>query len=174
MTCPHFCDSACRNQKAPSGKRRMQAGPGMVGRPAWALRMAGIKGSTEVAQMSRPVHVASKSRDGEHTACTRHTAASAWGVTGPNSQRRKLNATRPEGPRLRKQPGYRAGGGGGHGPCRPDRPPAVWASGRSGEPQGGRLCPGEPGRGKLSQSFGKDFTDHRARVEPYPCYLLAV
>lgn len=25
-----------RNQEAPSGRRRMQAGPGMVGRPAWA------------------------------------------------------------------------------------------------------------------------------------------
>ena len=65
--------------------------------------------------MSRPVHVASKSRDCEHTACTRHTAASAWGVTGPNSQRRKLNATWPEGVQAQKYLGYRAGGGAGRG-----------------------------------------------------------
>ena len=46
--------------------------------------------------------------------------------------------------------------------CRPERPPEVWASRRPGEPQGGRLCPEGPGRGKLLQSFGEDFTDHRA------------
>lgn len=59
--------------------------------------------------------MASKSRDGEHTACTRHTSASAWGVTGPNSQRRKLNATWPEGVQIQKHLGYRAGGGAGRG-----------------------------------------------------------
>ena len=67
--------------------------------------------------MSRPVHVVSKSRDGEHTACTGHTAASVWGVTGPNSQRRKLNATWPEGVQAQKYLGYRAGGGGGVAKC---------------------------------------------------------
>ena len=110
--------------------------------------------------MSRPVHMASKSRDGEHTACTRHTSASAWGVTGLNSQRRKLNATWPEGVQIQKHLGYRAGGGAGRGQmCRAcaDQTVLPWcglAGGDERSEEGGCALSGL-GEGSFCRALGR-------------------
>lgn len=94
-----------------------------------------------------------------------HTAASAWGVTGPNSQRRKLNATWPEGgpgseiPRLQSWRRRGVAKCAAHVQVRTSSGGCGLAGGQESPKEGG--CALRAWKRQLLQSFGEDFTDHR-------------